>query len=617
MSRHDENLLCRAVELEVGELTASKRRGLRWLRERYIKACNRFVSKVFVKEPLKGVPLAKEMDARLNKAQKGVKGLNKAYAEKAKMAAKEAVMRGHGRYLCKILGRLYHCTSLISGASDGERRYYYVPQEIQDSIEEGELAQLARYRKKQGLNKTLEMLQSVLFKHKPCGLSPNQIAVLREIYRQVHSRYSKPLFGEDPSFVAQIHLDYRLVRGDYQDVLACFDAGARMLMDSDNERYKTFLEVSNPTPNGPAIRLPLVIHRPTLERLMAHKREGQSEPVPQVRSLILEIGQGCVSLRMVLAKQPPEVPGINDCEHLIGRDFGYANTITLSVVERDREIEEEELERISSMDKEQAFQFLSTHAHPADNIKAQLRFSGRPFMALIDKHASKIDRLKQQIDRHFNKIERLKAVLSAFAGKKGLIDPKGMPQDALARRVHEKFFSLLSHVKHLKGIRGRLFAKIRSIKRCWFGYLSNCEVALAKAYKAAIIAEDLTIAPIACDRPDYKGRTFNRMLAHGARGLYQKVAAQKCAWNGIPCFTLPSYYTSSTCPIHARVHKSMRKAERFRCPQCNQDRHADQNAADTLALYLLMRPLTHVISTVHGHRPSCEPVDPGSPHQFS
>jgi hypothetical protein len=41
---------------------------------------------------------------------------------------------------------------------------------------------------------------------------------------------------------------------------------------------------------------------------------------------------------------------------------------------------------------------------------------------------------------------------------------------------------------------------------------------------------------------------------------------------------------------HGRVEKAMRKQDKFNCPECPGKTYADQNAADTCAHYLLLRP---------------------------
>ena len=74
------------------------------------------------------------------------------------------------------------------------------------------------------------------------------------------------------------------------------------------------------------------------------------------------------------------------------------------------------------------------------------------------------------------------------------------------------------------------------------------------------------------------------MINHGAKGQYQKRASDKLIWNGISEVVLPSDYTSSYCVKHGIVNSKMRKGESVVCPSCKEVRHADENAADTLAI---------------------------------
>ena len=116
-------------------------------------------------------------------------------------------------------------------------------------------------------------------------------------------------------------------------------------------------------------------------------------------------------------------------------------------------------------------------------------------------------------------------------------------------------------------------------------------MALATQYNAAIIREDLTMMAKEKDSPGYRGRVFNKMINNGSKGQYIRHARDKFLWNGILEVTIPSYFTSTTCPSHALVGASMRTGDRFCCPQCGKVEHADEHAADTIGNYLLLRPL--------------------------
>ena len=439
-----------------------------------------------------------------------------------------------------------------------------------------------------GREATLDLFRRVILHNDESGLAPHQAQVIREIHRQVQEKHNRPLFGDRPDFVCQIHLDYRLLPGKV-DPVERIDGEARLLMDTANRKYCSFLEIANLAPRGKTIRIPLLLAGKALRTLF--DAAGNPNENVQVNSIIVEIGQSLMEVKADLVRSKPELRSINDCEILVGRDLGYANTITVNAVRRDRDIDPEELKRILAFTKAEALEYLQTHYHDMDNVVTRKRFSGRRFLKLIENHCTRIDKLKSQIDSVYNKIGRLRGILAGYFGldKDELIAEDLRITDPLIRKVHKKFFALLVRVQHLKALRRRLYGKIAGIKKSWFGFLANVEREMA-GKKGAVIREDLTVLTPEKETPEYKGRTFNKMINNGSKGQYIRRASEKFLWNGIPEITVLSYYTSCTCTIHSLVDKPMRSGEKFLCPLCGKARHADENAAHTIANYLLLRP---------------------------
>ena len=88
------------------------------------------------------------------------------------------------------------------------------------------------------------------------------------------------------------------------------------------------------------------------------------------------------------------------------------------------------------------------------------------------------------------------------------------------------------------------------------------------------------------DDPEYKGRTFNKMINNGSKGQYQRRASQAFRWNGVPEVVIPSWYTSRSCLPHSVIiEKKHRKGESLFLPCCGVKDHADEHAADTIACY--------------------------------
>ncbi len=587
----NKDLLHKAISIGVGDLTSAKLSDLRLLREKYVEAARTMTDLVFVAEPLAEAIDKATIDKKLCAFQKGYTGFNKAYLEKARIAVAGAINESRKRYFNGLIGRLVHCSEAIPARDRKEdsRKYFYVPQKIEDTVSKDDLRVLESRAKDQGPEAVLDLFRKVILHNNEIGLTDHQAQVIREIHRQVQEKHGRPLFGDRPDFVCQIHLDYRLLPGKV-DPVERINGEARLLMDVANRKYCSFLEIANSAPRGKAIRIPLLLAGKALRTLF--DAAGNPDENVQVNSVIVEIGQSRVEVKADLVRSKPELRNINDCEIFVGRDFGYANTVTVTAVKRDRDIDPGELKRILAFTKAEALDYLRTHYHDMDNVVARKRFSGRRFLKLIEKHCVHIDKLKSQIDSVYNKIGRLKGILAGYFGldKDELIAEDLRITNPLIRMVHKKFFALLVRVQHLKALRRGLYSKIAGVKKSWFGFLSNVEREMA-GEKGAVIREDMTLVTPEKETPEYKGRTFNKMINNGSKGQYIRRASDKFLWDGIPEIAVPSYYTSCTCTIHSLVDKPMRSGETFLCPKCGSERHADENASDTIANYLLLRPL--------------------------
>jgi hypothetical protein len=107
----DKTLLRKALpvgsaNIDTISLPAGKLSDLSLLRQRYMSVANDFVDAVFTKEPLKGTMAAKIMESVLIDKQKQVVGLNKAYAEKARLSIPSIIHNVEKIYLGRIFGRL-------------------------------------------------------------------------------------------------------------------------------------------------------------------------------------------------------------------------------------------------------------------------------------------------------------------------------------------------------------------------------------------------------------------------------------------------------------------------------------------------------------------------------
>jgi hypothetical protein len=267
------------------------------------------------------------------------------------------------------------------------------------------------------------------------------------------------------------------------------------------------------------------------------------------------------------------------------------------------------LKAATAITKTTAFEYLSTHSHPAEpmevNGEAVLSHNcGRAFLNCIANHALHIDALRAEIDDNYKRMKTYKLILLKPLGLESVKERipdcyRSMPgrpatathPDPYNQDLIGKFFRILDLTLKLKEIRREIYRKIAAVKKCWFGWLSTQEAKLALRLNAAVVREDTDFIAIPNDDPKYRGRTFNRLLNNGSRGQYERAASHKLAWLGIPEVRIPSFYTSMADVRKAVIEAFRRKGEVF----TDVDGvvwHADEHAALTIAVWLLLRPLS-------------------------
>jgi hypothetical protein len=235
--------------------------------------------------------------------------------------------------------------------------------------------------------------------------------------------------------------------------------------------------------------------------------------------------------------------------------------------------------------------------HRKQKVVTTERYSGQNFLARINKHAEQIDALRSKIDLEYNELELQRAELLKILGldDDGQIEKEMGAKDATIRTKIRSFFMRLGKIREMKAVRRGLYRKIAALKKAWFGHLSNVELEWTEKFPTVVIREDLDYVAKEKWAPDYKGRTFNKMINNGARGQYARRASAKFQWNGIPELWLPSYYTSTTCFRHGIVDGKQRRGDKFACKHCKAEgrkpEHADDHAALTLGAYLFLKPI--------------------------
>jgi hypothetical protein len=580
----------RAIPLAIGELTAKKHEALKILRAECLQLRVTMAKAAFCPEPLTSrnkITVAK----RLMAAQKSA-SLNAIYAQCCRVSIQTALAEHQKRYLSQLIGRLRHASEQITDP-DSERMYFYVPIEIQKSITVVELAALQKLGEAK-FDKVVSFFSDVIINNRKRGLSPNQIAVVREIHRQVHDRYAMPDFEAADSIVAlPLHLPALPTSEHGIAKQLNTAADALVLEDNANAKYKFFVNIANAVPHAERINIPLAIEAISFFGLTSEKKDKGFV----VDSLTLELGPVNVGVRMIVSKPISKPMPLENVTHAVVRDFGHRNTIALAVIKLEEAIDLKKLEKIQAFTKDQAREFLSSHVlTQAAHVVGKVYFSGQAFLARINNHATRIDGLRSKIDREYNLLEKQHTKLAPMLGlgEDEQIEKAHAIKHPSLRKQIGAFFTQLGRIREMKALRRELYRRIASLKKSWFGFLTNLEVGLAKTYDAVVIREDLTYVAEEKGSPGYKGRTFNRMINNGSRGQYAKRVSAKLKWNGIPEITLPSYYTSTTCFIHGIVDKKQRKGDVFTCKRCiaegGKPEHADEHAALTLGAYLFLQP---------------------------
>jgi hypothetical protein len=589
----------RAFPLGIGKLSATKLASILALRAQVLDLMRNMASACFTQEPLAGTLASNDLNQRLLEVQRAKAGLNSVWRESARLRVKPALEEADDRYFRKLVGRLRHVDQeIIYHESRGDRPCFInIPQEIETAVTATEIEGLKQLASS---GKAVAAFRAVALEGSRSGLTGNQVAILLHIHACVQKGHRPPEFGAKDEFFLQLHIDSRMLpTGQSTEAMALRTGVSFLLEDDQNKRYCRFLDISGAEPRSERIRIPLTL-TPEIAKRLETTETGWA-------SLILEISSRSVGVRLVAGKPKPEQPTV--AERFVGRDFGYTNTICLSVLEAPAAVNLEEIR--SSLEvldtKEQSQKHLEGHRLPEGTIVLERhRFSGRPFMERIKVLCEGIDGYKSRIDLDYNTLDALKAELVKELG----LEPGDMilPENKKASAKVCAFFQLLGRINDLKAARRVCYRKVASIKKCWFGYLSTQEVELAKKHGAAVVREDLTVEAIEKDSPSYKGRAFNKMLNNGSKGKYQRRAASKLLWNGIPEVVAPSWYTSRVCLKHSViVAKQHRKGESIYLPCCGHHDHADEHAADTIA------GLAFLVPKINGVPPSGPVCDTSTP----
>lgn len=522
-------------------------------------------------------------------AQSGLRGtLNSVWAEKARIAAKESVKEQHKRARACLFGRLKHISSTgDTPLADGTRRLLNLPEEWSRSLADTDVASLQTLADGLDFAGTMQLLAKLRDGH-PVTMPKLHVDALRAMLASVEERFGCPDWIEENVSV-QLHLDFRCLPGGRVALDALLDgmnAALPQVIQTGAPVQATFL-VAGIVARGTPLKVDAVLHKSVLQRLVT-----PAAGTPRLTSLLLEIGPRECVVKAVLSLEP-KVISLSEATHLVGRDFGYTNTVALTVVAVDLPIDEKLIAASAAWTKAQAKAYLESHWHDGAPVE-QVLLDGKDFLGRIKEQALAVDRKRSEIDLVLNRVRRIKHEVNRLLGQPPgtWVDLESGPasNDQRLLRLLAKLPKLLAQLGRLKALRRAIYRSVEGLKTSWFGWVSTVEAKLARKYDAAVVREDLTVVAKEKERPDYKGRTFNKMMNNGAKGHYLRRARAKLKWRGIPEVVVPSAWSSSTDVRNGVVDKKQRKGSLFRASVDGREMQADLHASLTLALWPLLRP---------------------------
>ncbi|MCE6958725.1 transposase [Cereibacter sphaeroides] len=561
---------------------------LRELRQKCLATVATMARAVWSDSVAAELPTGKQIDARLLPLQSRASkdGLNNVWAEKMRLLAKPAVLeQGKRRQRC-LFGRLKHVDARgETPMKSGLRRLVSLPEEWTVRLADADVAALKALA--DGLDFRAAMALFRRLETDDAGLPEIQAAALRAMAEAVGQRFGCPEWGEDA--ILQLHIDYRCLRGRKERLAAVL--GALTAAFAQGGPGQTSVDLAAPQPRGAAIRIPLQLPAPVAARF--------ADCADQVvKALVLELGPETAAPKAVVLRKP-RAPAIARQTVVLAEDFGFVNTSSLVVARCATGIVPEHVAFANSEPGKRATkEFLAGHVSGDEvEILERVQLSGRKFLDRIKVQAARIDQLRSEIDRGYNRLGRLKAEINRLAGREPTetvpVEPETVSasnsEQARYASMHGRFFRLLAGLGKLKARRRAIYRSVAGLKTSWFGHVANIRTRLADAYGAVVASEDLSFLAVEKKDPDYKGRTFNRMINNGSRGQYTRRADDKLDWRGIARILLPSYYTSSTDWRTGTVDKTQRKDAWFTAADGTRW-DADLHAAETLARWLFLRP---------------------------
>lgn len=485
----DNTKRLKAMPVSIGNISNEKLNRILLIREKYIEYANIFVEENFqhcffafedFENPKKA--LSKGVEASQKSVPKGV--LNKTYLEKARKEVTKVlwnrIVAGKKSFLSIIHNidkkQEYSKKKLAILESKNEipQKYKHFSVDIQDSISVSDLDFIKKEYKsmssKERIQNTREIIQG-----RNLQFSDKQIEIIQYLYNQITERFEKPRFGYNHDFSSTIDLDYRVI-ANYKEKVEKLDNDLNLFIDKDNQLYHFFLELSDPIIHGKKIKIPLAINFKEWRRTYS-KKESAS------KSFSLVINKNNIEVKHVIEKEDLDTSlqarfeELQHADYLVARDFGYKETISLSVIKNEFNLSIEEFKARLKLKKKATKELYENNFHIPEVLET-LQFSGKKFLNKIYIISSNIDDISSIISKKYNEIDEL---LTDIKHQLNIDDTVCISNELKTNNPTinakiNRFFKLLSKVKKSKQKRRDMYKKIKGIKRSWFGYLSSQEV---------------------------------------------------------------------------------------------------------------------------------------------
>lgn len=573
----------RAIEIGRVRFAAADTHPLLEIRTGVRALCGQMADAVWIADPTRKPLDGKTLDAALLPFQ--VRShLNSVWAECARMTVRFAITEQHQRRGRHLYGTLLNLDETKTDPKSGEVVFTNVPRDLAENPTR--LRAFATQMRALTDAERSALAQRV-FHEKATHLCAFGTDVIKAALTRSCERFACPSWdGKDEEKRVRLSLDPRSLlggkaAGTLPERLLALTHTMTAAAGADG-----VLHVSGPRARTDAISLPFRLAP------RAYARHGACA----ASAFCVEIGPRDAVIKLVLAKTRPLAP--ERVRFVLGRDFGYRNTVSLCLIDLGRKMPLDAARALAAQitTKSQARDHLTGNALP-DRVKVlETRvFSGEGFMRRMNEIALRIDALRSEIDLSYARMMSLKATfLSETGADPDEIVPEECPADAstLAKKQHARFHRILGKVRALKAKRRALYRQADGAKASWFGFIANAEIKMAAPRGAAVISEDLTVEAEERDSPQYKGRAFNTLINHGAKGRYARAADAKAAWAGIPTLRVPSYHTSTTDVRNGVIEKTQRRGDVFTARADGMTAHADVHAAFTIGLWPFLRPKT-------------------------